>query len=279
MDHIEQIDSIKCEIEGTITAIKPDNYGRRLSIGTSTGKIYIYKKINNSFQKVYELEAHIGPILKIDWAHQNYGNIFVTCGFDKKVNLFQEIVNENFSLLYEFNEHNNCVTCVSFYNNANNFLFISGCLDGNIAVHKYQSENQDFITHKIFAHNFGVNSISFFHNNDIISFVTCGNDNLIKVWKFNNEKGEYENIFIEDKLDSINRFVCCKDEYNFFSCGDDGVVYYFVKNKEKNNWDYKEIFSNSTPIVGLSLNENGNAIDVIGIDGVDKVITEDEFLN
>ena len=36
MEHIEQIDSIKCEIEGTITAIKPDNYGRRLSIGTST---------------------------------------------------------------------------------------------------------------------------------------------------------------------------------------------------------------------------------------------------
>ena len=59
MEHIEQIDSIKCEIEGTITAIKPDNYGRRLSIGTSTGKIYIYKKINNAFQKVYELERKI----------------------------------------------------------------------------------------------------------------------------------------------------------------------------------------------------------------------------
>ena len=32
-------------------------------------------------------------------------------------------------------------------------------------------------------------------------------------------------------------------------------------------------------MIGLSFNENGNALDVISNDGVDKVLTEDMFLN
>ena len=32
-------------------------------------------------------------------------------------------------------------------------------------------------------------------------------------------------------------------------------------------------------MIGLSFNENGNVLDVISNDGVDKLITEDMFLN
>ena len=279
MDQIEYLTDITCEINDTITSIKPDNYGRRLAIGTSNGNIYVYQSINKTYEKIFEYQAHNGPIFQIDWSHQSYGNMFVTCGFDKKVILFQEINNNYYDLLLEFNEHNNCVICVSFYNNSNEFLFVSGGLDGYIVIYKYQNENRDFEIKKIFAHNFGVNCISFFKCDNYISFVTCGNDNLIKIWKFNNEKGDFENIFIEDKLDTITRFICCKDDKNFSSCGDDGIVYYFTKNKDNKNWSYKEIFTNTSPMIGLSFNENGNVLDVISNDGVDKLITEDMFLN
>jgi protein transport protein SEC13 len=274
MDQIEYLTDITCEINDTITSIKPDNYGRRLAIGTSNGMIYIYQSINKTYQKIYEYQAHNGPIFQIDWSHQRYGNMFVTCGFDKKVKLFQEI-NNIYDLLLEFNEHNNCVICVSFYYNSNEFLFVSGGLDGYIVIYKYQNENRDFEIKKIFAHNFGVNCISFFKCDNYISFVTCGNDNLIKIWKFNNDSKKFENYDTIKDIECITNDVCCRDSQHFASCSEDGSVYYWKKDEGK--WNPKEIISNPTPVIKVAFNEEGSALAIIGTDGVHQVYSEKSF--
>ena len=113
---MEEIEKITTEITEDICDIEIDFYCRKLAVGTSTGKIYIYENINGTNTKVSEIAAHIGPIFKLSWSHPSFGPILASCGFDKKVNLFQEINNNYYDLLLEFNEHNNYVICVFFYN-------------------------------------------------------------------------------------------------------------------------------------------------------------------
>ena len=245
---MDEIDSIECETDGSITDIKSDFYGKKIAIGTTTGKILLYENFQGKLQKKSEIKVHNGIVFKVEFTNPKFGPYIISCGYDKKINIIQEGINGQLDLIYEFNEFPNSVTCLSISYDQNQLIFVSGCLDGNITIHKFN--NNDFENETIFAHDFGVNSISFFKNSKNNEFVTCGNDNLIKIWKFN-------------------------DSQHFASCSEDGSVYYWKKDEGK--WNPKEIVSNPTPVVKVAFNEEGNALALIGTDGVHQVYSEKSF--
>ena len=227
---MKEIEKIKTEISEDICDIEVDFYCRKLAMGSSTGKIYIFENINGQYSKVSEISAHIGPIFKLSWSHPNFGPILASCGLDKKVNLFN--INQNYQLekIYEFEMHDNSVNTLKFSPSSNNLLLVSGDINGNLVTCEYL--NKEFILKKTFCHDFGVNCIDFLDNNN---FVTCGNDNTIRIWNYSQENGSIviKNDFILKDKDNDNNIIIkdisCKDNKHFVCCGysgDEGVVNY-----------------------------------------------------
>ena len=276
---MEEIETIKTEITEDICDIETDFYCRKIAVGSSLGKIYLFENLNGTTSKISEIQAHIGPIYKLSWSHPSFGPILASCGLDKKVNLFN--LNQNYQLgqIYEQDKHDNCVNTLKFCPSSNILLLISGDLDGNIITCEYY--NKDFILKKTFAHDFGVNSIDFLDENN---FVTCGNDNIIKIWNYSQENGnvvikcEYE---LKDNKDNniTTKDLSCKDNKHFVCCGasgDEGIVNYYFLNEE-NKWETKKIYENKGKLEKIRFNEEHTCIAIINEDGNENIIMENQL--
>ena len=273
---MEEIEKITTEIIEDICDIETDFYCRKLAVGTSTGKIYIYDNINGTITKVSEISAHIGPIFKLSWSHPSFGPILASCGFDKKVNLFKIESNYKLEKLYEYQMHDNSIKALKFSPSSNDLLLISGDLNGNVITCHYY--NKDFILKKTLGHDFGVNSIDFL---DDKNFVTCGNDNNIKIWNYSQENG---NIIIKNDIVLNDNNICtkdlsCKDNKHFVCCGysgDEGIVNYYILNEE-NKWEINEIYKQNGKLEKIRFNEEHTCIAVIDENGKESIIMENEL--
>ena len=273
---MEEIEKIATEIPEDICDIEIDFYGRKLAVGSSTGKIYIFENLNGNYSKVSEISAHIGPIFKLSWSHPSFGPILASCGFDKKVNLYKIDPQYKLEKIYEHDKHNNCITALKFSPSSNNLLLISGDLNGNIIACEYL--DKDFGIKEIFGHDFGVNSIDFF---DDKTFVTCGNDNTVKIWNYLNENGnvEIKNIFVINDNNICTKDLSCKDNKHFVCCGysgDEGIVNYYVLNDE-NKWEVNEIYKQNGKLEKIRFNEELTCITVIDESGKESIIMENEL--
>ena len=59
---MEEIGKIQTEIPENICTIEIDYYGRKLSIGSISGRIYLFDTGNNTWIKTSEILSHTGPI-------------------------------------------------------------------------------------------------------------------------------------------------------------------------------------------------------------------------
>ena len=273
---MEEIEKITTEIAEDICDIETDFYCKKIAVGSSSGKIYLFENINGTTSKLSEIKVHLGPIYKLAWSQPSFGSILASCGLDKKVNFFQINQNYNLEKIYEHEMHENCINFLKFSPSSNNLLLISGDLDGNIITCEYF--NKDFILKKTFAHDFGVNSIDFLDENN---FVTCGNDNIIKIWNYSQENGNVV-IKCECELKDNNmttKDLSCKDNKHFVCCGafgDDGVVNYYILNEE-NKWEIKKIYENKGKLEKIRFNEEHTCIAIIDEDGNESIIMESEL--
>jgi protein transport protein SEC13 len=273
---MEEIEKITTEITEGICDIEVDFYCRKIAVGTESGKIYIFENTNGSMDKILEMQVHNGPIFKLAWSHPSFGPILATCGFDKKVNIFNIIQNYKLEKIYEHEMHDNCINTLKFSPSINNLVLISGDLNGNIITCDYL--NKDFILQKIFAHDFGVNSIDFLDEN---KFVTCGNDNLIKIWNYSQENGNVV-IKCETELKDNNmntKDLSCKDSKHFVCCGylgDEGVINYYILDEE-NKWEIKKIYENKGKLEKIRFNEEHTCMAIIDENGKESVIMESDL--
>ena len=269
---MEEIEKITTEISEDICDIETDFYCRKLAVGTSLGKIYIFENINGTPTKASEIIAHIGPIYKLSWSHPSFGPILASCGFDKKVNLFK-IENSKLEKLYEYEMHDNSVKTLKFSPSSNTLLLISGDLNGNIITCEYLDKN--FLLKKTFGHDFGVNSIDFL---DCQNFVTCGNDNIIKIWNYSQNNGnvEIKNDYVLKDNNMSTKDLSCEDNKHFVCCGsseDEGVVNYYILNEEK-KWDVNEIYKQKGKLEKIRFNDEHTCIAIIDENGKESLIVE-----
>ena len=273
---MEEIEKITTEISEDICDIETDFYCRKLAVGTTLGKIYIFEYTNGTTTKTSEIIAHVGPIYKLSWSHPSFGPILASCGFDKKVNLFKIEQNSKLEKLYEYDMHDNSVKTLKFSPSSNNLLLISGDYNGNIITCEYFDKN--FILTKELGHDFGVNSIDFL---DDKNFVTCGNDNIIKIWNYSQENGNavIKNDFILKDNNMLTKDLSCKDKKHFACCGsseDEGLVNYYTLNDE-NKWDINEIYRQNGKLEKIRFNEEHTCIAIIDENGKESLIMENEL--
>ena len=273
---MEEIEKITTEITEDICDIETDFYCRKLAVGASSGKIYLFDNINGTSSKTDEIEAHFGPVYKLAWSHPSFGPVLASSGYDRKVNLFKLNQNDKLEKLYEHETHDNCVNTLKFSPSSNKLLLISGDLNGNIITCEYLKK--DFVVKKIIGHDFGVNSIDFLDENN---FVTCGNDNIIKIWNYSQEN---ENVVIncEHVLNDNNmttKDLSCKDNKHFVCCGsfgDEGVVNYYFLNDE-NKWEKKRIHEDKGKLEKIRFNEEHTCIAIIDEEGKESILVESEL--
>ena len=274
---MEEIEKISTEISEDICDIETDFYCRKLAVGSSSGKIYIFENINKITSKVSEVISHFGPIYKLSWSHPNFGPILASCGFDKKVNLFKIDQNSKLEKIYENDMHDNIVKTVKFSPSSKNLLFVAGDLNGNIIVCDYF--NSKFNTQKAFAHDYGVNAIDFLDDNN---FVTCGNDNTIKIWNYSQENGNAmikSDIALKDESNMSTMDLSCKDNKHLVCCGysgNEGIIYLWELNEE-NKWESREIYRKDEKFEKVRYNEEHTCIAVINENGEENIIMESEF--
>lgn len=72
--------SIEIDTKELVLDMTYDWHGKRLAIVTADRKVSIYvKQDDGKWIKQSEFTAHYGPIWKIKWAHEYFGNIITTC--------------------------------------------------------------------------------------------------------------------------------------------------------------------------------------------------------
>ena len=273
---MEEIEKITTEITEDICDIETDFYCRKLAVGSSSGKIYLFENINKTASKTDEIEAHFGPVYKLAWSHPSFGPLLASSGYDKKVNIFKFNQNDKLEKLYEHEAHDNCVNTLKFSPSSNKLLLISGDLNGNIITCEYLKT--DFVVNKTFGHDFGVNSIDFLDENN---FVTCGNDNIIKIWNYSQEN---EKVVIKCELElkdnnMTTKDLSCKDNKHFVCCGsfgDEGVVNYYFLNDE-NKWEKKRIHEDKGKLEKIRFNEEHTCIAIIDEEGKESILMESEL--
>lgn len=274
---MEEIEKISTEISEDICDIETDFYCRKLAVGSSSGKIYIFENINKITSKISEVISHFGPIYKLSWSHPNFGPLLASCGFDKKVNLFKIEQNSKLEKIYENDMHDNIVKTLKFSPSSKNLLLVSGDLNGNIIACEYF--NSKFNTQKAFAHDYGVNAIDFLDDNN---FVTCGNDNTIKIWNYSQENGNVvlkSDIVLKDENNMSTMDLSCKDNKHFVCCGysgNEGIIYLWELNEE-NKWESREIYRKDEKLEKVRYNEEHTCIAVINENGEEILIMESEF--
>ena len=273
---MEEIEKITTEISEDICDIETDFYCRKLAVGTTLGKIYIFEYTNGTTTKTSEIVAHVGPIYKLSWSHPSFGPILASCGFDKKVNLFKIEQNSQMEKLFEYDMHDNSVKTLKFSPSSNNLLLISGDCNGNIITCEYLDKN--FILKKELGHDFGVNSIDFL---DDKNFVTCGNDNIIKIWNYSQDNGDVEikNNFILKDNNMSTTDLSCKDNKHFACCGssdNEGIVNYYILNEE-NKWKLNEIYRQKGKLEKIRFNEEHTCMAIIDENGKESIIMENQL--
>jgi len=72
--------------------VRYDYYGKRIATFSSdqTIKIWDLDKDGKEFKNTSEWKAHIGSIWRIDWAHPEFGQVIVSCSFDRTVIIWEE---------------------------------------------------------------------------------------------------------------------------------------------------------------------------------------------
>ena len=137
---------------------------------------------------------HESSVWQISWSHPRYGNLFASCGFDKKAIIWKENSTKKWDKIFEYDEHKNSVNCLEFAPNEYGLILLCGSSDGFVSIHEYKNENWSSV--KLFAHGFGVNGVSwghvpsasekidlFFNSLPPLRFVSCGVDNLVKIFQ------------------------------------------------------------------------------------------------
>ena len=61
-----------------------------MALATAEYNIEIWEKNEDSWQKSSEWQAHNGTVLKVRWAHPEYGNLLASCSNDRTVMIWEQ---------------------------------------------------------------------------------------------------------------------------------------------------------------------------------------------
>lgn len=69
-----------------------DYYGKRLATGSSDYSVKIWEQgAGENWECTNEFKSHNGPVLKLAWAHPEFGQVLASCSTDRSVHIHEEL--------------------------------------------------------------------------------------------------------------------------------------------------------------------------------------------
>lgn len=69
-----------------------DWYGQRLATCSSDARIRVWEWAGGRWQSTGEMKAHSGSVLRLSWAHPEFGTVLASCSSDRMVHVWEEAV-------------------------------------------------------------------------------------------------------------------------------------------------------------------------------------------
>lgn len=250
--------------------VQIDFYGKRLATASSDRTIKIFNVGNRSNIPLAELRGHEGPVWQVAWAHPKHGSILASCGYDRKVIIWQE-TDSGWSIFHTYEKHELSVNSIAWAPSEQNLCLACASSDTFVSVLSFKENN--WSVNKFVAHKFGVNSISWAETGN--RFVTGGCDKAVKIWSFVDNKWEPNVLeghqgWVRDTAWAPNIGVPYE---TIASCSQDGAVYIWREN-EKGDWNKTEIKKENEVIWRVSWSPTGNILAVTSGDNQVTLYTE-----
>jgi len=74
--------------------VQYDFYGKRMATCSSDNSIRVWDTQHGGWQCTYDWKAHNGPVLKVQWAHPEFGQVLASCSEDHTCNIWEETLDE-----------------------------------------------------------------------------------------------------------------------------------------------------------------------------------------
>jgi nucleoporin SEH1 len=74
-----------------IQDIKYNFYGDRMITCSSDQKIKVWDLVNNQWVLNDSWKAHDSVVLRVSWAHPEFGQLICSCSFDRKIKVWEEV--------------------------------------------------------------------------------------------------------------------------------------------------------------------------------------------
>jgi len=207
--------SVETGHKDMIHDIQVDYYGRIVATASADHTVRLFHVVRDKYCNLAVLQGHEGPVWRVSWAHPKYGSILASCGYDRKVIIWQLVPQKNNWLKIVIDELNGSANCVQFAPVDYGLQCIAGSSDGMISHYVFQKGNQQNAWTKqtsFKAHNGGVNGISWcpsvgsgalstLSKNSMggatttsRKFASCGCDHVVKIWQWNFQDSQWNTI-------------------------------------------------------------------------------------
>eukprot|EP00339_Tiarina_fusa_P002451 CAMPEP_0117024404 /NCGR_PEP_ID=MMETSP0472-20121206/18132_1 /TAXON_ID=693140 ORGANISM="Tiarina fusus, Strain LIS" /NCGR_SAMPLE_ID=MMETSP0472 /ASSEMBLY_ACC=CAM_ASM_000603 /LENGTH=292 /DNA_ID=CAMNT_0004730835 /DNA_START=36 /DNA_END=914 /DNA_ORIENTATION=+ len=253
--------------------VQVDFYGKRMATASSDRTIKIFSIENRSHTPLAELRGHDGPVWQVAWAHPKHGNILASCGYDRKVIIWQENAS-GWSITHTYEKHELSVNSIAWAPQEQGLCLACASSDTFVSILSFKENN--WTEQKFAAHKFGVSSVSWCDSGN--RFVTGGCDKTVKVWS--SKDGKWECTTLEAHQGWVRDVAWAPNiglpYETIASCSQDGSVMIWRENKNQ-EWEKTEMKESGAVAWRVSWSTTGNILAVTS--GDNKVTLYTESLN
>ncbi|KAL8441519.1 hypothetical protein Emag_007108 [Eimeria magna] len=149
---------------GPLHAVSFDLYGTKVATASSDESIRLWDVSGESgtAQFVQELRGHSGPVWQVCWAHPRYGQVLGSCGYDRRVVVWQQQgKGQGFAPVYSNEDHGASVNTLAFAPEGAGLVLAAGSSDGSISILSHREGTaQDWSRQAFSAHFNGVLAVA-----------------------------------------------------------------------------------------------------------------------
>lgn len=173
-----------------------DVYGDYFATASSDQRIRVFKRrANREFTLDHELAAaHAGSILRLSWAHPQFGCLLASCSVDRVVHIYQRSNTGSWKKRGRLVDARGSVTCVAFSPPHLGLMIASCSTDGKVRVYEctdWQSLNAWQMVHEFDAGSSDCAAISWNPSPFDAASIAVAVQNTVKVFELSLMQGKW----------------------------------------------------------------------------------------
>jgi len=265
-----------------------DYYGTRLATCSSDKSVKVFEVRNKQQVLLADLREHEGPVWQVAWSHPAHGSLLASCGYDRRVLVWQEQRAGQWRKLYEYGACDSSVNSIAWAPHEFGAILACCSSDGSITVLTAPAEGAAggaaWAEVKIpNAHQIGANAVSWapavtpdsLLNPDGAApaakrLVSGGCDSAVRVWREKPDGEWEEEARLEGHSDWVRDVAWAPSvglaRQLIASCGQDRNVILWSRDANSGPWQQTKLHTFDDVVWHVSWSVTGNILAASGGD-------------